>query len=59
MLVYWVIESASIATDQFFGHLADPAQPVTMSPVFAVLALISLVPTIILVRGLGQRPTAE
>lgn len=45
-LTMWVLESITIATDQQFGHLADPTSSVASSravPAFAVAALISLV----------------
>lgn len=45
-LVYGVIESASIATDQVFRHLSDPAASPAMAPIFGVLALIGLVPAV-------------
>jgi hypothetical protein len=40
-----------VATDQLFGHLADPAQPLTAVPIFAVLTLVGLVPTFLYFRG--------
>jgi hypothetical protein len=43
-LIYGAIEAASIATDQFFGHLSDPTQSTAMVPVFAVLFVTALVP---------------
>ncbi len=55
-LVYGVIESVSIATDQVFGRLSDPTASPAMAPVFAILALIGLVPTIAFLRGLRSRP---
>jgi hypothetical protein len=54
------IEGLSVATDQLFGHLADPAQPLTTVPVFAGLTLIGLVPTILYfraLRGTASQPT--
>jgi hypothetical protein len=54
-LVMWVLESASIAVDQWYGHAADPASPVAsaaLAPAFAVLAVIGLVPTYYLFRSL-------
>ncbi len=51
-LVYRVIEVASVATDQVFGHLSDPMQSLAMVPVFVALTVIGLVPTIAFLRGL-------
>jgi hypothetical protein len=53
MLTMWVIESISIAVDQWFGHAADPGSPVAsaaVTPVFAVVALLGLVPVAVLLR---------
>lgn len=47
VLTMWVLESAGVAVDQWFGHSADPASPVasaTMVWVFAALAVIGCVP---------------
>ena len=45
-LVMWVLESASIAVDQWYGHAAAPASPVASGafvPAFAALAVIGLI----------------
>ena len=55
-LVYGVIEAASVATDQFFGHLSDPAQSLTMSPVFAALTIIALIPLTLYLWRLRREP---
>jgi hypothetical protein len=58
-LVMWVIESVSIAVDQWYGHAADPGSPVASAalvPAFAVLALAGLVPIYYLLRGLAGPP---
>jgi hypothetical protein len=47
ILTMWVIESLSVAADQWMGSAADPASTVasaTMTPVFGLLALVGLVP---------------
>jgi hypothetical protein len=47
ILTYWVIESLSVAVDQWMGSAADPASTVAsaaMTPVFGVLALVGLIP---------------
>jgi MYXO-CTERM domain-containing protein len=71
-LVMWILESAGIAVDQWYGHAADPASPVAsavLTPAFGVLALIGLVPACYLFRSLpggtqgrlapGRIPVAE
>jgi hypothetical protein len=62
VLTMWVIESVSIAADQWFGHRADPTNAVAdsvMVPVFAVLAAIGLVPVIAFMRNLDARHAQE
>lgn len=54
MLVLIVIETASIATDQWFGHLHDPSAPLATVPMFAVFTLIGLVPTVALLWHLRR-----
>jgi hypothetical protein len=47
MLVLFVLESVSIAVDQWFGTIADPASSLSslvMVPVFAAVALVTAVP---------------
>jgi hypothetical protein len=46
MLVALTIESAGIAVDQWFGHRYDPTQPLGTVPMFIVLTVVTLVPTI-------------
>jgi hypothetical protein len=58
MLVMWIIESISIAADQWFGYQADPTSTVVsaaMVPAFAVLALIGLVPLTVFLKHLTPR----
>jgi hypothetical protein len=55
VLVFWFIESAGVAVDQWFGSTADPASTVTsmtMVPAFAGLAVIGLAPLWIVLRSL-------
>src|SRR6516162_6825652 len=57
-LVMWVLESAGIAVDQWYGHAADPASPVAsaaLTPAFGALALAGLVLTYTLFRSLPRR----
>lgn len=54
-LVLWVVESIGIAVDQWLGHAGDPASPAasaSISPAFALLALVGLVPVVAMLRGL-------
>ena len=54
----WVLESASIAVDQWYGQVADPASPVVsiaVTPAFGALALAGLVLVYYLFRGLPDR----
>jgi hypothetical protein len=50
-LVYGLLESISVSTDQVFGHLRDPQQPLSAVPIFVVLALIGVVPAAMYLRG--------
>jgi hypothetical protein len=55
-LVFWLIESVGVATDQWFGSHADPhAGIATMagSEMFAVLAVVGVVPVALLLRHAG------
>jgi hypothetical protein len=56
-LVYGVIESISVTTDQTFGHLSDPAQSAAMVPVFAGLTMIALIPLLVFLHALRRRST--
>lgn len=59
MLVTWTIESLTVATDQWLGHVADPSSPaiaVFMGPVFLVLAVVGLVPLFVFFRDLTAWP---
>jgi hypothetical protein len=56
-LVMWVMESACIAVDQWYGHAADPASPVAsaaLTPAFGALTLIGLVPMFFLFRSFSS-----
>jgi hypothetical protein len=53
-LVYGVIEALSVATDQTFGHISDPAQSTAMGPVFAVLAVIAAVPLVLFLHAIRR-----
>jgi hypothetical protein len=55
MLVLWVVEAVTVATDQWLGGRADPSSTVastSMTLPFAVLALVGLVPAVLLLRGI-------
>ena len=54
-LATWAVESVGVAVDQWFGHAADPASTVASAsagPVFALLAVVGLVPLAAMLRGL-------
>jgi hypothetical protein len=53
MLVQWVIEATTVAVDQYLGSSADPTSTVastSMTPAFALLAVITLVPAALMLR---------
>ena len=58
MLVFLTLEAISVATDQYFGHLADPSQPTGAIALFAVLAVVGAVPTIAFLRGICESAPA-
>ena len=57
VLVFWTLEGVTVATDQLFGHAADSgsdwATPAGAG-LFAVLAVVTLVPTALLLRALDR-----
>jgi hypothetical protein len=55
-LVYGLLESISVATDQLFGHLSDPQQPLSTVPVFIALAIIGVFPAAVYFRGFRRVP---
>jgi hypothetical protein len=58
-LAFWVVESVSVAVDQWMGHAADPASSVASAAAtvpFGVLALVGLVPLLAMLRGLPALP---
>jgi hypothetical protein len=58
VLTMWVFEAIGIATDQWFGHAADPSSSLAsaaMVPAFAVLAVVGTLPLIPYFRALGGR----
>ncbi len=52
LLVMFPIETTSVAVDQIFGHLADPAAPLAAVPIMAALTLVGLWPLTVFLRGL-------
>ena len=59
-VVMGIIESISIAADQWYGHAADPASTVVsavLAPIFAALAVLSLAVAWLLLRGLAAART--
>ena len=59
MLSMMTIETTSIAVDQFFGHLSDPAASADAVPLFAVLTLIGLVTVIAYLHNLRPESTKQ
>ncbi len=56
-LVFWVVEGVGVAVDQWMGSAADPSSTVasaSMTPVFAALAVIGLVPLFFYMRSLRE-----
>ena len=61
-LVYWVLESVTVATDQFLGHRADPASNVVSTaavPGFAVLGAVALVAAFLFLRNVDRPQAAD
>ena len=59
MLVYWVLESASVAVDQWFGASADPQSTVvsmSVVPVFATLGVLTLLASWHVLHHLDRLP---
>ena len=56
MLVVLEIEAVSVATDQYFGHRADPTQSAAAVPVFVVLAVIGALPLFAFMRSVVRAP---
>jgi hypothetical protein len=57
VLVMWVVEAASIAVDQWWGHHLDPASSVVSARLvvpFLVLAIVGAVPVALLLRHAGS-----
>ena len=56
-LTMWVFESVAVSVDQWWGHAADPASAVasaSVTPLFAALAIIGLIPVIVYFRNLDR-----
>ena len=56
MLVLLEIEAVSVATDQYFGHRADPTQSAAAVPVFVVLAVVGALPLFAFMRSVVRAP---
>lgn len=57
MLVLWTLEGVTVATDQVFGHRADPSSEWATpggAVVFAVLTVVTLVPLLALLRRVDE-----
>ena len=55
MLVFLTLESVSVMVDQWFGHRADPSQPLAAVAMFAILAVVGAVPTLAFLRAVDAR----
>jgi hypothetical protein len=58
MLALFVLESISIAVDQWFGSHADPSSSVssmTMVPIFAAVTVVTVVPLVAILRNLDRQ----
>jgi hypothetical protein len=51
MLVMLELEAVSVATDQYFGHRADPSQSAAAVPLFIALAVIGALPLLAFMRS--------
>jgi hypothetical protein len=58
-LVYDVIESVSVATDQLFGHISDPSASLGAVPPMTLLAIVGLVPVIVYLSHLHVRSSTR
>ena len=55
-LTYWVLESVSVAVDQWWGHRADPSSSVvsvSLVPVFVLVGVLTLWPLTSVLRALA------
>jgi hypothetical protein len=59
MLVLLLIESVSIAVDQYVGHRADPSQPTGTVMLFVVLSVVGAVPSFGFLCSIKSRPDAS
>lgn len=60
-LAMWVLEGLTVATDQWFGHQADPTSPVvslSAVPVFAAVTVVGAAALAIFLRHVHPMPTA-
>jgi len=55
LLVFFTLESVSVAVDQWFGHQADPLQSVAPVAMFVVLAVVGAVPMFAFLRAIDAR----
>jgi len=61
VLSYWVLESAGVAVDQWWGHHADPSSAVVSAgavPLFVVVGLVTLWPLASVLRTVTADPSA-
>jgi hypothetical protein len=54
MLVFLTLEAVSVAVDQWFGHRADPSQPMGTVALFVGLAVVGAVPMLAFLRSIDS-----
>ncbi len=56
LLTMLTIETTSIAVDQVWGHLREPAQSLAAVPLFVVLTLVGVVLSVVFLRHIQESP---
>ena len=59
LLVFFTLESVSVAVDQWFGHQADPLQSVVPVTMFVGLAVVGAVPMVAFLRAVDARDVRD
>jgi len=59
LLVFFTLESVSVAVDQWFGHQADPLQSVMPVTMFVGLAVVGAVPMVAFLRAVDARDVRD
>jgi hypothetical protein len=61
-LCYWVLESAGVAVDQWWGHQADPTSTVvsaTVVPLFVIVGAVTIWPLMSALRAIATASPAQ